>query len=76
MTFDLLQKILKYYNIPENVKMKSDSGWEANPIDMDGIWYNFQQNTIVFTRHGDVRDNYGHIDGWRCLYGTIENKEK
>ena len=30
MTFDILQKIIKENNIPSNVHLTSDSGWECD----------------------------------------------
>lgn len=50
MTMELLEQILKDNNIPKDVHLMSDSGWECDPTEMDGIFYNRQSNTIVFTQ--------------------------
>ena len=54
MTFDILQKIIKKNNIPRNVHLTSDSGWECNATEMDGIYYNQSINEIVFTQEGSL----------------------
>ena len=40
MTMELLSRILKENKIPENVHFMSDSGWECDPTEMDGVFYN------------------------------------
>lgn len=50
MTYKKLKEIIEKNNIPEDVKFESDSGWECGPTDMDGIYYNKSENTIVFTQ--------------------------
>ena len=50
MTLEKLNKIVKKNNIPENVLLMSDSGWECDPTDMDRVYYNSELNTIVFTQ--------------------------
>ena len=37
MTFELLCKIIEENNIPKNVKLLSDSGWECSATDMERI---------------------------------------
>ena len=49
MTFELLTEIIKENNIPSNVELLSDSGWECCATDMDGVYYNKLENTVVFT---------------------------
>lgn len=50
MTFELLNKIIAENNIPSNVKLLSNSGWECDATDMDGVYYNKKSNIIVFTQ--------------------------
>lgn len=71
MTFDILQKIIEKHNIPKNVHLTSDSGWECNATEMDGIYYNQSINEIVFTQEGSEYDNppYYESDNWKRLYG-------
>lgn len=74
MRFDILQNLIEKYNIPSNVKLLSDSGWECDATEMDGIWYNREQNIIIFTQgdwtEGDyfMPDDYGHQHPLKCLY--------
>lgn len=69
MTIGEFKKILKKFNIPEDVTMLSDSGWECSETDMDGVWYNEEEKEIVFTQNGDEyeRDYFGK-PGWRLLH--------
>ena len=69
-TFDILQKIIKKHNIPRNVHLTSDSGWECNATEMDGIYYNQSINEIVFTQEGSKYDyQYHESNDWQKLYG-------
>jgi len=52
MTFAILKKIIEKYNIPEDVELLSDSGWECSATVMDGVWYNAKLNVIEFTQDG------------------------
>ena len=38
MTLILLNEIIKEHNIPPDVTLQSDSGWEYGASDMDGIY--------------------------------------
>ena len=70
MTFDILQKIIKKNNIPRNVHLTSDSGWECNATEMDGIYYNQSINEKVFTQEGSKYDyQYHESNDWQKLYG-------
>ena len=82
MTFEILKKIIEKHNIPEDVELLSDSGWECSETDMDGVWYNEKRNEIIFTQHGfytfEGERNYesvGNIkgekaleQGWKLIY--------
>ena len=50
MTFEQLKEIIDKNNIPYNVTLESDSGWECDATDMDGVYYNRQKNLIIFTQ--------------------------
>lgn len=69
MTIGEFKKIIIKNNIPEDVTMLSDSGWECSETDMDGVWYNEEEKTIVFTQNGDEyeRDYFGKSE-WRLLH--------
>lgn len=68
MTFDLLQHIIVKNNIPMDVKLMSDSGWECNATDMNAIYYNEEKNLIIFTQTTDELNDYNDSDDWMCIY--------
>lgn len=77
MTYELLTRIIEEHNIPKDVKMMSDSGWECEETEMNGIFYNEKENTLIFTQKGDHHDDCYQRAGWVCIYGTLKNfKEK
>lgn len=65
MTLAELNKICKDNNIPEDVRLLSDSGWECCETEMDGVWYSEIDNAIVFTQESEENDimNKGYIVG-------------
>lgn len=68
MTFKDLCKIIKDNNIPDNVILRSDSGWECSDTEMNGVWYNAIKNTIVFTQNNEpTYDMTTDIENWKCL---------
>ena len=50
MTFGALIKIFEENNIPNDVVLLSDSGWECSETDMDGVYYSPEKNIVVFTQ--------------------------
>lgn len=58
MTFEKLQALIKKHNIPSDVKLLSDSGWECDETEMDGVFYNEKENHIIFTQYYEQRDYY------------------
>lgn len=74
MTFGLLQKIIEYHHIPSDVHLTSDSGWECDATEMDGIYYNQSKNEIVFTQHIYECDGYFDREGWCRIYGEIDER--
>lgn len=73
MTFKILQKIIKDNNIPEDVHLLSDSGWECNETEMNGVYYNKSENEIVFTQHGDEYDRpYHESNEWKNIHKEEE----
>lgn len=68
----LLLSIMEKHNIPKNVTIKSDSGWECCETEMDGIYYNRKLNTMVFTQSGTVSDDWFDEPGWELIYGNNE----
>lgn len=65
MTFGELKRIFKQNNIPDSAKLMSDSGWECDATDMNGIFFNRAQNIVVFTQDYNNRDYIG--PSWECL---------
>lgn len=73
MTFDILQKIIDKNNIPPNVRLTSDSGWECFATEMDGLYYNENENKIVFTQSISEFDRYYNSNEWKKIYDKEEN---
>lgn len=67
MTVEIFKRILKENNIPNNVCLMSDSGWECDATEMDGLYYHRKTNTIVFTQ-GCGKTEYEHSREWEILY--------
>ena len=66
MTFEKLTELINKNNIPDNVRLESDSGWECDATNMDGVYYNKTENVIVFTQ-GFGEENYCEPD-WSLLW--------
>ncbi len=54
MTLAKFKELCQQNNIPDDVELLSDSGWECGETDMDGVWYSKEANCIVFTQGEDV----------------------
>ena len=70
MTFQELNKLVKDNNIPYDVKLLSDSGWECDATDMDGVYYNSESNIIVFTQYASKFDCYQKDNKWKMIYSN------
>ena len=64
MTAGELINIFKQNNIPNDAILMSDSGWECFATDMDGVYYNKLENTVVFTQEISKYDGYYGSNGW------------
>ena len=60
MTFEKLKELIEKYNIPSNVKLLSDSGWECDETEMDGVFYNEEENHIIFTQEFSEYEKYSN----------------
>ena len=70
MTFELLNNIIEEHNIPKSVHLLSDSGWECEESDMDGVFYNRNKNELVITQRGSYYDrSWFRKDNWELIYG-------
>ena len=66
MTFEKLSNLIESNNIPKDVKLMSDSGWECDATEMNGIFYNQEDNVLVFTQ--DKNDcNYSTDSRWNMV---------
>lgn len=72
MTLGEFDKLMKDNNIPKDVTMLSDSGWECCASDMNGIYYNEAEKELVFTQNGNAYDYeyYGKSE-WKLVHGKL-----
>lgn len=84
MTYKILKELMEKHNIPEDVTLMSDSGWECDATHMDCIYYSPVTNCIVFTQYPSVHDTYHKKPGdlyynekvdlkWELLYGEYDS---
>lgn len=69
MTAGELFNIFKLNNIPDDAVLMSDSGWECDATDMDGVYYNKSENTVVFTQEPYLYDDYYKSSDWELISG-------
>lgn len=50
MILSNLLELIDRYDIPENVILMTDNSSDYNLIDMNGVYYNREKNTIIFTQ--------------------------
>ena len=67
MKLNTLLKLIDKHNIPDDVLLRSDSGWECGATDMNGVYYNRKLNVIVFTQYVDASDYYFSELDWEML---------
>ena len=67
MKLNKLLELINKHNIPNDVLLQSDSGWECGATEMDGAYYNRKLNVIVFTQSVDVSDYYFINSDWEIL---------
>lgn len=72
MTIGEFAKIIKAHNIPDDVTMLSDSGWECGPTDMEGIYYNERSKKLVFTQTGNEYERYFDDPEWHLIHSKEE----
>ena len=68
MTFETLKKVIDNNHIPYDVELWSDSGWECDPTEMDGIWYSSKENAIVFTQDEHPTKEIERLGSFNLLY--------
>ena len=73
MTLKLLKEICERNNIPEDARLLSDSGWECDETEMDGVWYEPMCNVVIFTQGGRYESPYRYTcerrnpEGYECI---------
>ena len=67
MKLNNLLKLINKHDINDNVLLRSDSGWECDATDMDGVYYNRKLNVIVFTQYISENDSYFNELDWEML---------
>lgn len=67
MKLNTLLKLINKHNIPDDVLLQSDSGWECGATDMDCVYYNRKLNVIVFTQYISGNDSYFNELDWEIL---------
>lgn len=75
MTFEKLKQIIEKNNIPEDVTLMSDSGWECCATKMDGVYYNECENVMVFTQTGDKYEIYHQNPLLKQLWKQLHGEE-
>jgi hypothetical protein len=76
MTFKKLKQVIEKNNIPEDVTLMSDSGWECGPTQMNGVYYNEDEKVIVFTQEEDDYDGYYTSSLWKLLYSLDDERSE
>lgn len=66
MTFGQLHKIIVDNDIPDEVHLMSDSGWECSATEMNGVYYDKFKKLIVFTQEGEPPSDT--FSNWEQLY--------
>lgn len=63
----MLLELIEKHNIPKDVKLLSDSGWEYGATEMDGVYYNIDRNTLLFTQDTSTSGKYFGVVNWVLL---------
>lgn len=75
MTFERLNNLINKYNIPKDVHLLSDSGWECWETEMSGVYYNKKQNVIIFTQEISENERYDKRNK-NCIKGFVALKDR
>lgn len=77
MTLGLLNLICKQNNIPPNVHLTSNSGWECDATEMDGLFYNQEKNELMITQESCNSEIVKNSKlGYHCIYNEGHMDEK
>lgn len=58
ITFKQLSQYIKENNIPENVKLLSDSGWECGETGIRAVYYNELENVLFLYQDKEPINEY------------------
>ena len=72
MTYAKLKEIFEENGIPDDARLMSNSGWECDETDMDGIYYNSTENVIIFTQEGRDSDSEADDPLYKRIYSIKE----
>lgn len=62
--------------LPPDAIIMSNSGWECDPTDIGGIWYNRRLNEVHMTQGGYYEKEHGYKEGFQCIYNWIDEEER
>lgn len=68
MTYGLLMRILEENRIPEDTILMTDSGWECDATNANGVFYNPETKCIVLTQGGIFYNKEYIVKPWQALY--------
>jgi hypothetical protein len=60
--------------LPADAEILSNSGWECDPTDIGGIWYNPQLNEVHLTQGGEYQKEYGYKPGFKCIWNYVDDE--
>ena len=75
MNYGTLKKIFKKHNIPDDARLMSDSRWECDATDMNGVFYNETENIVVFTQQSKSWDCFYTTNEWKSLCESNLNED-
>ena len=67
MNIENFKKLIEKYNIPEDIILQSDTGWECGYSDLSSIAYNKKEKRIVFLSDDTLIIPYYHTKDWQIL---------
>ena len=75
MTYGELKYILDKYSISDDVHLLSNSGWECDETEMNGVCYNSNKNEVWFFQGDNVIEIEKYKDdGFYILYPFYDEK--
>lgn len=75
MTLYNVLRIVESNNLPTDIRILSDSGWECSATDCDGVYYCEEKGCIVLTQDNENEYIISFIDDDRCYCKRLEESE-